>query len=74
MAKQMGRPTIFSPKEPGRSYQILAMTRDGRRMFERSRKELKRLAKWPGKVSDADTVEFILRGTEATVAYLKAKG
>lgn len=78
MRKAMGRPSIFSPKNGKQAYHILALTREGQRMFEDARKRLKTLARelidWKGKVSDADTVEFMLRGEAATVAYLKAKG
>lgn len=77
MVKQAGRPSIFSPKNGDQTYRILALTRDGQRMFEQARKRLKALAwqwcRWRGKVGDADTVEFILRGEVATVEYLKAK-
>lgn len=69
----MGRPAIFVPKDGGKAYHILALTRQGRRMFEDARRRLKMLAKWKGRVSDADTVEFILRGEAATIEYLKAK-
>lgn len=71
--KTMGRPSIFSPKDGNQAYRILALTKQGQRMFEDARKALKRLAKWPGRVSDADTVEFLLRGVEATKAYLRSK-
>lgn len=57
----MGRPSIYSPKDGDRSYRILSLTKAGQRAFEAARAQLKKLKKWPGKVSDADTVEFLLR-------------
>ncbi len=62
MKTVMGRPSIFSPKDGNQSYRILSLTKHGQREFEKARAELKKLAKWPGKVSDADCVEFLLRG------------
>lgn len=73
MKTKMGRPSIFSPKDGTQAYRILALTKQGQRMFEDARLALKRLARWKGTVSDADTVEFLLRGVEATKAYLAAK-
>lgn len=69
----MGRPSIFAPKDGERSYRILALSKEGQRLFEQARARLKRLAKWPGSVSDADTVEAVLRGDAAVVAYLKKR-
>lgn len=64
MAKKAvgGRPAIFGPKDGGQSYRVLALTKLGTREFEAARRELKRLAKWPRRVSDADVVDFLLRG------------
>lgn len=68
-----GRPSIFTPKDGERSYHILSLTTLGARLFELARGKLKRIAQWPGAVSDADTIEFLLRGEPATRAYLAKK-
>lgn len=62
MKRRMGRPSIYSPKTGGKVYRIGSMTADGQRMFEKVRRTLKQLAKWKGTVSDADCVEFLVRG------------
>lgn len=73
MAKNRGgRPSIFAPKDGGIPINALALTQVGTRKFEAARHQLARLAKWePSKVSDGDTIEFLLRGVEATKAYLR---
>lgn len=72
MKTQMGRPSIFAGKQPQPLIRA-TVTKEGRQRFELARAALKKLAKWPGAVSDADTVEFLLRGPEATKAYLTRK-
>lgn len=72
-----GRPSIFSPKDdPTPPPRISALTKEGRRLLEAARKKLAKLAAWNGVVSDADLVEYLVRGDSETAAYLakKAKG
>lgn len=56
-----GRPSIYGPKNGTRSYRALALTRDGQRMFEAWRRQVKALNRWPGAVSDADVIEYLVR-------------
>jgi hypothetical protein len=75
--KQMGRPSLFSPKDGNRGYQILKLTKEGQRLFEAARKKLAKLAKtiagWEGEISDANTLEFLVRGDAETSRYLRQK-
>ena len=65
---------MFTPKDGGVPIQAIALTTVGTRKFEAARAMLARLAKWEAaKVSDADTIEFLLRGVEASKSYLAAK-
>jgi hypothetical protein len=66
-----GRPTIFGSKRGGQRIQG-TLTRDGARLFEGARRTLRRLAGVRAP-SDADTVEFLARGPEATREYLERK-
>lgn len=68
-----GRPSIFTPKDGNQSYRILSLTKVGQRLFEQARAKLKRLAQWGGSVSDADTVEFLVRGEDGTKKFLDKK-
>jgi len=65
-----GRPSIFRNKEGGaRVHGVL--TPIGSRRFEQARLRLARLAvRDPEQISDADVVEFLARGDEATRRYL----
>lgn len=57
-----GRPVIYGPKNDKRgTVRALALTREGRTMFEDWRRQVKRLNRWPGKVSDADVIEYLVR-------------
>ena len=74
MAKRgPGQPSIFRNKKGGDRLQGI-VTPEGSRRFEMARR---RLAKLAGRevehVSDADVIEFLVRGDEATRAEL-AKG
>lgn len=74
MTKNLGgRPSIFSPKN-GMGVRVQALTQWGSAEFEAARVRLAGIAKWePTRVSDADTVEYLLRGERATKTYLAAK-
>lgn len=68
-----GRVSIFRNKNRKNRVQGL-MSDVGKREFELARKRLARLAGWQStKVSDADTVEYLARGHEATRVYLKGQ-
>ena len=67
----MPRRAIFEPKDgPVVSYRVRAMTKTGHRLFEACRARLKKLAGWPGEVSDCDVIESLVRGDEATKKHL----
>lgn len=71
--KPGGRPTIFTPKT-GAPVRAQALTIAGSKRFEAHRRRLAKLAGWEVEaVSDADTVEFMARGEQDTIDYLKAK-
>lgn len=57
--KAMGRPTLYKKDGPDVHGRI---SKTGGKVFEKMRRILKRQTKWPGKISDGDVVEFILRG------------
>ncbi len=65
-----GRPSIFRNKQGGsRVHGVL--TPIGSRRFEHARQRLARLvSRDPEQVSDADVVEFLARGDDATRKYL----
>lgn len=74
MAK-MGRRTIFAEtrgqqRDPKNNIHGV-VTRTGATQFEQHRMRLATLAKWPiENVSDADTIDYISRGHEASAAYI----
>lgn len=68
-----GRPSIFIPKDGGVPIRALALTAWGTKEFERQRQRLKALAKWPGEPSDADVIEYLLRGEVRAKIYFEAK-
>lgn len=57
----IGKPAIIRPKDGDRSYRILSLTKAGQRLFEAARKRFQKVWKWPREVSDADTLELVLR-------------
>ena len=69
--KPTGRPSIFSPKDGGQRYEILALTKRGQQLFEQARAKLQKLTGWTGKVSNADTLEMVVRGEEEGMRYLR---
>ena len=73
MTTKTGRPVIFGPKDDDKTVRALALTKRGRVLFEKARKRLKKLAKWPGSVSDGDVIESLARGDDETAAYLRQK-
>jgi hypothetical protein len=76
MAKtQIGRASIFRGKENGVRVQGV-LTKTGGQAFERKRVELARLYRQvkkrkPKVVSDADVIEYMALGEEATAVYLE---
>jgi hypothetical protein len=67
---KMGRPAVFTPKDPKARYQGL-VTREGGRQLEAARKKLAALASLPVKsVSDGDVFEYLARGEEETKSFL----
>jgi len=73
MTERTGRPSIFRPKDDTQRMQVVGMTERGRALFEQAREQLKKVAKWPGRVSDADVIEALVRGKDETAKYLKEK-
>lgn len=72
MAK-FGRPTVF-PKKNRANVVMGYLTDAGKKAFERCRKDLGRLAGMPTeKVSDADTIEYLARGEDVTIATIDGK-
>jgi len=70
---QRGRPSIFRDKEDGVRVQAVISKASGR-LFEASRKRLAELAgREIEHTSQADVIEFLLRGEKATKDYLKGK-
>ena len=70
----MGRPSLFGQKNPKYRYQGV-MTKHGGLRFEDARSELAALVGLPRKkVSDADVFEYLTRGREDTIAYLREQG
>lgn len=59
----MGRPSVYGPKE-SKKIQTISLTAKGAKLFEQARERLRKLAKWQGKVSDSDTIEFLVRDKE----------
>jgi hypothetical protein len=71
MAKRMGRRAIFDFPKTRRLQGVIS---GGAAIaFTAARRRLKKLAKWKGKVSDADTIEFLARGEAWTVMYLEGQ-
>ena len=65
-----GRPAIF----PGKTGDIVrgGLTPIGTTKFEQARRRLAKLAAWEVEdVSDADTIEFLALGEEATAKHLE---
>jgi len=77
MAKKpaTGRASIFRGKDDGVRVQGI-LTKKGGEAFERSRKDLQRLAEQVTKrkvatISDADVIEYLALGEDATTVYLE---
>lgn len=71
----IGRASIFRGKDDGVRVQGV-LTSKGGSAFERRRRDLTRIFRQvknrkPTVVSDADVIEFLAIGEEATVAYLE---
>ena len=73
MTIKTGRPSIFGPKDDSQPVRAIGLTKRGRQLFEQFRAKLKKAAKWPGKVSDSDTIEALVRGPQETADYLRKK-
>ena len=71
MAKRIGRRAIFDLPKSKRYQGVIS--KPGSVKFEAARKRLSKLAAWPGSVSDADVIEYLARGEEATAKYLDGK-
>jgi len=56
-----GKPAIFRPKD-GKPVRAGALTALGTRLFDAARSELKKLSKWPRRVSDGDVIDYLVRG------------
>lgn len=73
-----GRASIFRGKADGVRVQGI-LTKKGGEAFERSRRDLEKLHKQvtkrtPATVSDADVIEYLALGEDATIAYLEMHG
>lgn len=76
----MSRVSIFEDtgdKDPSNRVQAV-ITRIGRQGFEQARKDLRTLhrsiiGQAPAVVSDADTIEFLVRGPKRSRVYLEKK-
>lgn len=72
-----GRLSIFTGKVNDSRHRVQAwLTEIGRQQFEAARARLSKLAlahlgRAPKAVSDADTIEYLSRGEEQTIKYLK---
>lgn len=56
--KASNRPSIF----PNKKFRLQGViSKEGARCFEAARQALAKQANWKGKVSDADTIEFLAR-------------
>jgi len=65
------RQGIFLDKSDGARLQGI-VSKEGAEAFEKARGRLAKLVKWSVKsVSDGDTFEYLARGHNATVKYLK---
>lgn len=73
MTTKTGRPSIFGPKDDPQTVRAIGLTKRGRQLFEQARARLKKLAKWPGTVSDSDTIEALVRGDEETASCVRKK-
>lgn len=70
---QMGRPSVFAPKDTKARYQGL-MTSVGSKLAEKHRADLAKLSGLKvSQVSDGDLFDYLARGKEATVEYLAKK-
>lgn len=69
----LGRPAVFRHKNPKHVVKG-RLTNEGKKAFEQRRKELGKLAGMPARtVSDSDTIEFLARGEDVTLAHLTQK-
>lgn len=64
-----GRPAIYSPKDG--KVQIRAITKEGSRILDKARKLVKQATRWPGKVSDGDVIDFVLRYWHSGLAAVR---
>ena len=73
MKRTEGRQSIFGTRAGGSRVQG-QLTQTAAGLFERKREQLAHIARiyinWTGPVSDADTIEFLLRGVGDTKHYL----
>lgn len=68
-----GRRCVFRDKDGG--VQIHGViTEKGAHNFERARKRLAQLAPWVKSPSDADVIEFLAIGEQATKDYIRRHG
>lgn len=73
MTKQTGRPSIFGPKDGTQRIYASGLTKRGAQLFKAAKARLKKLAKWPGTVSDGDAIEYLVRGEDESAEYLRQK-
>ena len=73
-SQDTGRPAIFRGKDrtkPVKAY----MTAHGKNKVNDARKRLAKIVGWKAAdVKDGDVVEFLARGEEDTIKYLKSTG
>ena len=68
--RKFGRPSVFRGKNPKHVVHGL-LTNAGKKAFEGHRKDLGKLAGLPAaKVSDSDTIEYLARGQDVTIAVI----
>lgn len=77
MAKKIGRASMFGDLRDGRRIQGV-ISKAGARAFDQARKRLSVIAfaaiGWRGPVSDAAVIDYLARGSDATVKFFEKKG
>lgn len=69
-----GHPAIFRGKDRTKPLRAF-LTEIGKAKIEEARKRLAKLAKWKvSDVSNGDVVEYLARGEQETIAYLRDVG
>jgi hypothetical protein len=69
-----GRPTVFGGKVRDSAHRFQGwLSVDGLALFQQARDKLASIAGLAAAPSDADTIEYLLRGRKGTEEYLREK-